>query len=87
MIPIKHHKKALLLAQDLPSVPVLHAANSAYHQPTIAKLMAFHNATIGSIPVVTLCNDILSRINKQSNQKASPQIYFNHNGTRNTHLT
>jgi hypothetical protein len=28
------------------SVPVLHAANSAYHQPTIAKLMAFHNATI-----------------------------------------
>jgi hypothetical protein len=58
MIPIKHHKKALLLAQDLPSVPVLHAANSAYHQPTIAKLMAFHNATIGSIPVVTLCNAI-----------------------------
>jgi hypothetical protein len=58
MIPIKHHKKALLLAQDLPSVPVLHAANSAYHQPTIAKLMAFHNATIGSLPVKTLCNAI-----------------------------
>jgi hypothetical protein len=58
MIPIKHHEKALLLAQDLPSVPVLHAANSAYHQPTIAKLMAFHNATIWSIPVVTLCNAI-----------------------------
>jgi hypothetical protein len=29
MIPIKHHKKALLLAQDLPPVPVFHAANSA----------------------------------------------------------
>jgi hypothetical protein len=58
MIPIKYHKKALLLAQDLPSVPVLHAANSAYHQPTIAKLMAFHNATIGSLPVKTLCNAI-----------------------------
>jgi hypothetical protein len=56
MIPIKHHRKALLLAQDLPTVLVLHAANSAYHQPTIAKLMAFHNATIGSLPVVTLCN-------------------------------
>jgi hypothetical protein len=31
MIPIKHHKKKQLLAQQLPSVPVLHAANSAYH--------------------------------------------------------
>jgi hypothetical protein len=58
MIPIKHHKKKQLLAQQLPSVPVLHAANSAYHQPTIAKLMAFHNATIGSLPVKTLCNAI-----------------------------
>jgi hypothetical protein len=58
MIPIKYHRKALLLAQDLPSVPILHAANSAYHQPTIAKLMAFHNATIGSLPVKTLCNAI-----------------------------
>jgi hypothetical protein len=58
MIPIKHHKKKQLLAQQLPSVPVLHAANNAYHQPTIAKLMAFHNATIGSLPVATLCNAI-----------------------------
>jgi hypothetical protein len=45
MIPIKHHKKVQLLAQDLPSVPLVHAANSAYHQPTIAKLMAFLNVT------------------------------------------
>ena len=58
MIPIKHHRKKQLLAQQLPTVPVLHAANSAYHQPTIAKLMAFHNATIGSLPVKTLCNAI-----------------------------
>jgi phytoene dehydrogenase-like protein len=58
MIQIKDHKKAVLSAQDLSSVPVLHAANSAYHQPTIAKLMAFHNATIGSLPVKTLCNVI-----------------------------
>jgi hypothetical protein len=36
MIPIKHRQKALLLAQQLPPVPVLHAAISAYHQPTIA---------------------------------------------------
>jgi hypothetical protein len=50
MIPIKHHKKVNLLAQKLPSVPLVHAANSAYHQPTIAKLMAFLNATIGSLP-------------------------------------
>jgi hypothetical protein len=40
MIPIKHHKKVKLLAQELPSVPLVHVANSAYHQPTIAKLMA-----------------------------------------------
>jgi hypothetical protein len=58
MIPIRHRQKALLLAQNLPSVPVVHAANSAYHQPTIAKIMAFHNATLGSLPVVTLCNAI-----------------------------
>jgi hypothetical protein len=58
MIPIKHHKKVNLLAQKLPSVPLVHAANSAYHQPTIAKLMAFLNATIGSLPVKTLCNAI-----------------------------
>jgi hypothetical protein len=58
MITINHHKKALLLAQDLPPVPVLHAANSAYHQPTIAKLMSFHNATIGSLPVKPLCTAI-----------------------------
>jgi hypothetical protein len=58
MIPIKHHKKVKLLAQELPSVPLVHAANSAYHQPTIAKLMAFLNATIGSLPVKTLCNAI-----------------------------
>jgi hypothetical protein len=31
MIPIKHHKKVKLLAQELPSVPLVHAANSAYH--------------------------------------------------------
>jgi hypothetical protein len=49
MIPIKHHKKKQLLAQDLPAVPTVHAANSAYHQPTIAKLMAYLNATIGSL--------------------------------------
>jgi hypothetical protein len=58
MIPIKHHKKKQLLAQDLPAVPSVHAANSAYHQPTIAKLMAYLNATIGSLPVKTLCNAI-----------------------------
>jgi hypothetical protein len=56
MIPIKHHKKVKLLAQELPSVLLVHAANSAYHQPTIAKLMAYLNATIGSLPVKTLCN-------------------------------
>jgi hypothetical protein len=58
MIPIKHRKKVQLLAQDLPLVPLVHAANSAYHQPTIAKLMAFLNATLGSLPVKTLCNAI-----------------------------
>jgi hypothetical protein len=58
MIPIKHHKKVKLLAQELPYVPLVHAANSTYHQPTIAKLMAFLNATIGSLPVKTLCNAI-----------------------------
>jgi hypothetical protein len=58
MIPVKHHKKVRLLAQALPSVPLVHAANSAYHQPTIAKLMAYLNATIGSLPVKTLCNAI-----------------------------
>jgi hypothetical protein len=56
MLPIKHHKKVKLLAQELPSVLLVHAANSAYHQPTIAKLMAYLNATIGSLPVKTLCN-------------------------------
>jgi hypothetical protein len=50
MIPIKH--------QDLRAVPSVHAANSAYHHPTIAKLMAYLNATIGSLPVKTLCNAI-----------------------------
>jgi hypothetical protein len=44
MIPIKHNKKVNLLAQALPSVPMVHVANSAYHQPTIAKLMAYLNA-------------------------------------------
>jgi hypothetical protein len=58
MVPIKHHKKVKLLAQELPSVPLVHAANSAYQQPTITKLMAFLNATIGSLPVKTLCNAI-----------------------------
>jgi hypothetical protein len=58
MIPIKHNKRVHLLAQSLPSVPTVHAANSAYHQPTIAKLMAYLNATIGSLPVKTLCNAI-----------------------------
>jgi hypothetical protein len=58
MIPIKHHKKVNLSAQDLPLVTLVHAANSAYHQPTIAKLMAYINATIGSLPVKTLCNAI-----------------------------
>jgi hypothetical protein len=58
MIPIKHYKKMSLLAQQLPSVPSTHAANSAYHQPTIAKLMTYFNATIGSLPVKTLCHAI-----------------------------
>jgi hypothetical protein len=58
MIPIKHHKKVNLLVQELPSVPLVNAANSAYHQPTIAKLMAYLNATIGSLPVKALCNAI-----------------------------
>jgi hypothetical protein len=54
-----HNTKAVnLSAQELPSVPLVHAANSAYHQPTIAKLMAYLNATIGSLPVKTLCNAI-----------------------------
>jgi hypothetical protein len=57
MIPIKHRSKARILAQQLPPIPS-HAANSAYHQPTIAKLMAYHNASIGSLPVKTLCNAI-----------------------------
>ena len=47
MIPIKHHKNMNLLAQGLPQVPVVLAVNSAYHQPTIAKLMIYLNATIG----------------------------------------
>jgi hypothetical protein len=88
MIPIKHHRKALLLAQDLPPVPILHAANSAYHQPTIAKLMAFHNATIGSLPVKTLCNAIdndwltsFTGLTSKVNQKAPTKIHFNSNGT------
>jgi hypothetical protein len=58
MITIKHNKKVKLLEQALPLVPMVHAANSAYHQPTIAKLMACLNATIGSLPVKTLCNAI-----------------------------
>jgi hypothetical protein len=58
MVPIKYHRKVNLLAQELPSVPLVHAANSAYHQPTIAKLMAYLNATIGSLPVKTLCDAI-----------------------------
>jgi hypothetical protein len=59
MIPIIHHRKVKLLAQELPSVPlVVHATNSAYHQQTIAKLMAYLNATIGSLPVKKLCNAI-----------------------------
>jgi hypothetical protein len=59
MIPIKHHKKVKLLAQELPYAPLVHAANSAYHQPTIAKLMVFLNATIGSLPVKTLCSNAI----------------------------
>jgi hypothetical protein len=58
MIPIKHHKKVKLLAQELPSVPLVHVTNSAYHQPTIAKPMAYLSATIGSLPVKTLCNAV-----------------------------
>ena len=54
MIPIKHHKNMNLLAQALPPVPVEHAVNSTYHQPTVAKLMAYLNAIIGSLPVKTL---------------------------------
>ncbi|OEU09064.1 hypothetical protein FRACYDRAFT_248889 [Fragilariopsis cylindrus CCMP1102] len=52
MIPIKHYKKVTLLAQQLPPVPMVHAVNSAYHPPTIAKLMAYLNATIGSLPII-----------------------------------
>jgi hypothetical protein len=59
MIPIKHHKKVKLLAHELPSVPLVHAANSAYHKPTIAKLMAYLNATIRSPPVKTLCSNAI----------------------------
>jgi hypothetical protein len=88
MIPIKHRQKALLLAQDLPAVPVVHAANSAYHQPTIAKLMAFHNATIGSLPVKTLCNAIdndwltsFPGLTSKAIKKHLPKIHFNSNGT------
>ena len=58
MMPVKHYKKVNLLKDHLPSTPTIHAANSACHQPTIAKLMAYHNATIGSLPVKTLCNAI-----------------------------
>jgi hypothetical protein len=58
MIPIKHNKKVNLLAQKLPAVPLVHATNSAHHRPTIVKLMAYLNATIGSLPVKTLCNAI-----------------------------
>ena len=58
MITIKHHKNMNLLAQALPPVPVVHAVNSAYHQPTVAKLMTYLNATIGSLLVKTLCNAI-----------------------------
>jgi hypothetical protein len=65
MIPIKHHKKVQLFAQNLPAVPLVHAANSAYHQPTIAKLMAFLNATLGSLPVKTLCNTQIQSIISQ----------------------
>ena len=45
MIPIQLHKKMNLLAQALPPVPMVYAENSTYHQPTIAKLMAYSNAT------------------------------------------
>ena len=45
MIPIKLLKKVNLLAQALPPVPMVYAENSTYHQPTIAKLMAYPNAT------------------------------------------
>ena len=51
MIPVKHHKKVNILAQSLPPVPMAHAANSTYHQPTIAKVMAYLNAAIGSLLV------------------------------------
>ena len=37
---------------------MVHAVNNVYHQPTIATLMANLNATLGSLPVKTLCNDI-----------------------------
>ena len=51
MIPIKHKKKVNRLAPELTSVPIVqHTVNSAYHQPSIAKLMAYLNAMIGSLP-------------------------------------
>ena len=51
MIPIKHRNKASILAQQLPPLPT-HAANSAYHQPTIAKLMAYPNTTRNVLVIV-----------------------------------
>ena len=35
MIPIKHHKKAKILAHEQPSVPLIHAVNSAYHHTNL----------------------------------------------------
>ena len=58
MIPITHHKIKALLVQDLPPVATVHTANSAHYQPTIEKLTAFYNATLGSLQVKTLCAEI-----------------------------
>ena len=57
MIPIEHHRKVKLFAQNLPSVPLIcYAANSAYyHQPTTAKTLcnAINNDWLTSFPVLT----------------------------------
>ena len=52
MIPIKLLKKVNLLAQALPPVPMVYAENSTYHQPPIAKLMAYPNATRNVLVIV-----------------------------------
>ena len=52
MISIQLHKKVNLLAQALHPVPMVYAENSTYHQPTIAKLMAYPNATRNVLVIV-----------------------------------